>query len=96
MAQLQKVGKVSTAVFTDPADNHTKVVYHNTAVVSFDHESIELNTGGWETATTKTRMNQASNQYSLGYQVYQRDYTWFVDYQGETFEFEGDRVTLYR
>jgi len=37
-----------------------------------------LNSGGWNTATTKLRMNQAAAQFSLGFHVRQRDGTWYV------------------
>ena len=63
------------------------VRYHQTDVVKFNHEKIILNSGGWNTFTTKTRMNQASNQFGLGYYVYQRDFDWYVDYNGRTLEF---------
>jgi len=94
MGQTQRVQGRATSVFTE--NGSTYVVYHNTAVVRFNENEIELNTGGWRTVTTKARMNQASNQFDLGYQVYQRDYAWFVDYKGETIGFDGYRLTLER
>ena len=38
-----------------------------------------LDTCGWKSATTKTRMNQAANQFGLPYRVYQKDYVWYVE-----------------
>ena len=73
----------------------TSVVYHSTAVVQFDDDKIILNSGGWETVTTKTRMNQASNEYGLGFDVYQVDFTWYVAYKGETIPFK-DGIVLDR
>jgi hypothetical protein len=32
-------------------------------------------------------MNQASNQFDLGFGVYQRKNQWYVDWKGATFEF---------
>ena len=93
MAQTSRVGTVATSTFTD--DRGTHVIYHNTAVVMFNHETIILCSGGWKTLTTKTRMNQASNQYHLGYQVYQEDFEWYVNYKGETLDF-FDGITLER
>ena len=54
------------------------VIYTNTAIVSWDNDAITLRSGGWESVTTKRKMNQASHQFGLGYSVYQRNYTWFV------------------
>lgn len=76
-------------------DGRTKVIYHSTCVVSFTEGSIILNSGGWRTATTKARMNQASNQFRLGYYVYQKKGQWFVDFMGNTFEFEDNMELNY-
>jgi len=65
---------------------------HSPEVVKFNSREIILDSGGGHTQTTKARMNQASEQYDLGYQVYQRDYDWFVDYQGQTLEFYDGMV----
>ena len=95
MSQTQTIGRTATKV--EHRGLETFVRYHNTDVVQFDSLYITLNTGGWETATTKLRMNQASNQFGLGYQVYQKDYRWYVVIpQGETVEFTGQRITFPR
>ena len=70
--------------------NKTNVIYHNTPVVQFDNKEIILNTGGWYTATTKRRMNQASLSYRLGFAVYQVNHSWYVDYNGDTIPFEDN------
>ena len=79
MTRLNEVGRIATAVFIDE-DGFTKVVYHRTVVAQWNKDIIMLDNGGWMTVTTKNRMNQASNQYALGYQVYQKDFEWFVDF----------------
>lgn len=96
MSQNQQVRGVKTAVFTEAGV--TRVVYRGTCVVAFalDGSTITLNTGGWKTTTTKLRMNQASNQYGLGYGVYQKDHAWFVTWNGQTISFDGDLLTLKR
>jgi len=76
---------VATAIYTD--NEYTRVIYHNTPVVSYNQDKIILNSGGWMTATTKKRMNQVSDMFNLGYQVYQKDYSWYIDYKGQTFDF---------
>lgn len=89
MAQNSKVGAHKTAVYHD--GTHTCVVYHNTCVARFNSAEIILDSGGWRTVTTKARMNQASNQYGLGFSVYQKDHVWYVD--GEQF---SDSMVLTR
>ena len=90
MAQTQTIGTHKTTVSTD--NGVTSVVYHSTPVVKFNHLEIILDSGGWETNTTKNRMNQASNQFNLGYRVYQKDFEWFVEYYGQTIEFQDGMV----
>ena len=89
MAQSQRVSGVATSIRTD-SDGYTCVRYHQTDVVRFKGERIILNTGGWFTATTKLRMNQASNQFGLGFRVYQKNHEWFVSLRdGRVFPFDG-------
>ena len=76
MTQLTKIGKVHTTV--SEHDGVTSVTYHETIVVEFTDDMVWLDTGGWYTATTKTRMNQASNQFGLGFHVYQSKGKWYV------------------
>lgn len=66
----------------------TAYCYRNTAVVTrLNDGGIRLNSGGWRTNTTKTAMNQASNQDGLGFKVIQKNYDWFVEFDGEVLEF---------
>jgi len=76
MSQTQEVRGVQTAVAAH--DGEISVIYRGTQVVKVTPKEIVLNTGGWMSNTTKLRMNQASNQFGLGYQVYQRDFRWYV------------------
>jgi len=91
MTKLSEVGTHATTVFTD-TDGMTKVIFHQTAVVKWDHNFIVLDSGGWLTNTTKTRMNQASNQFRLGFQVFQKDFEWFVRFRGEVLEFDDEML----
>lgn len=53
-------------------------VYHQTAVVRWDDDRVILDSGGFETHTTKTRMNEVSQHYGLGFHVFQTNFEWFV------------------
>lgn len=94
MSRMNQLGKSNTSAVC--TNGLISVVYHNTLVVEADKNRgiIKLDTGGWKTPSTKARMNQASNQFGLGYQVYQKDHEWFVDYQGKTYTFSGDTLQL--
>ena len=78
-------------------DQGMRVVrYHDTDVVAWDHKVIILYHGGYQTKTTKLRMNQASKEFGLGYRVWQKDFKWYVEYEGETHEFSGLTLELTR
>lgn len=93
MARLSKIGKHETQVYE--GKEMTYVRYHFTDVVKFSSMVIVLDTGGWYTPTTKTRMNQTSNYYGLGYYVYQKKGIWYVDFKDTTYVFK-DGMKLYR
>ena len=66
--------------------NKLLVTYHNTIVVKVtDDRYVTLDNGGYYTATSKRRMNQASLQYKLGFGVYQSGFVWYVQC-GKTIE----------
>lgn len=79
MSRSNQVGTVATTISNDGV--HTIIMYHSTPVVRFNQDEIILQTGGYFSQTTKRRMNQASQQYNLGYDVYQQDFEWFVIYK---------------
>jgi hypothetical protein len=95
MTQLQTVRGVATTIAVNPQTGMTEIRYHNTVVVAFDANQIVLNSGRWRTATTKVRMNQASNQFGLGYWVYQQRGEWFVNHGKKVYDFY-DGMTLAR
>ena len=91
MPQQNKIGTGHTTVKTDKA-GITTVTFWNTDIVYFSKEVIMLNSGGYRTATTKTRMNQASNQFNLGYTVAQENYKWYVYFMDRKFVFEDGMI----
>jgi hypothetical protein len=94
MSQTQRLGTVATNIRTE--GNFTIIRYHDTDVVKFTPEVIVLDNGGWQTATTKTRMNQASNQFGLDYTVKQKGFSWSVEYKGKIHQFKNDKCFLSR
>lgn len=90
MGQTSRVSGRATSVFED--GGYTCVRYHQTVVIKWNEKEIVLDSGGWRTVTTKTRINQASNQYSLGVGVYQRDGEWRVTFKGDNLAFSDGMV----
>ena len=53
------------------------MLYHYTHVVVYTPDFMSLDSGGWQTVTTKRRMNDA-----IGDMLYQKDYIWYVVEKG--------------
>ena len=64
-------------------DGRTIVRLHSTDIVDVDTKdnTITLNTGGWNTVTTKERMNAVLRAVNSPYHVHQRDFQWYVQMQ---------------
>ena len=64
------------------ANSDIAVKLHRTDVLTYHADgSVTLNSGGWQTYTTKARMNA---YLPYGYRVYQRCFAWYVwNYRAE-------------
>ena len=95
MSQEQIIPSFKTLI-RHLSGGQTEVIYYETTIVQFDNGEIWLNTGDWWTASTKNRMNQVSRQFDLGFYVYAKNGTWYVDYLGKTHEFSVSTIRLDR
>lgn len=68
MPRLNKISSHNTTVAPRP-DGSVVVTLHRTEIVKVFPDRVELDTGGWLTTTTMTRMNQACNELNLGFSV---------------------------
>ena len=94
MPQQWKVSKNNTTIKGNGTDELI-VTLHSTDIVKVTPKEIILDTGGWFTLTTKSRMQQVSHQFNLGYTVFQKDGSWFVQYKGAVIPFDGKtKITL--
>ena len=83
--------------------NCSTVVLHRTAIAVYDHntQALKLNTGGWYSVTTKSRLNAILDQLITGARVFQRDFNWYLNYTNQTVDFcvgmvlsQGEVLTL--
>lgn len=80
MPRNDRLSDYATTAARD-AEGGLIVTFHSTVVVKADRdrERIELNTGGWDTVTTRRKMTQAANQFGLPYSVFRRDFQTYVE-----------------
>ena len=74
---------VQTGSFFDSKGNYceeSKVFLHGNHIATYDHVTKELALfdGGWQTVTTKSRLNALCNEFATGFGVFQKNWDWFV------------------
>lgn len=70
------------------SDGSVGIKLHNTYVVKIHQDgTYTLNSGGWNTSTTKDRINQYSPV-----RVYQRKFRWYVQLNSTEYEFMDGMV----
>jgi hypothetical protein len=86
--------KRGTSVFGDKIGGAVK--FHDTIIVDWNVAEITLNTGGFQTPSTRRRMNQVAEVSDLGFHVYQDAYALYCSYRGDNYKFRDNRLTLRR
>ena len=74
--------------------NCSTVVLHRTAIATYDHNTnaLKLNSGGYTTNTTKSRLNAILQGIIGCASVYQRNWNWFLNYNNVTHNFNDGMI----
>ena len=75
----------------------SKVFLHGNHIATYDHVNKELTLfdGGWQTVTTKSRLNALCDEFATGFGVFQKNWDWFVsDFQNKTIKDFVDGITV--
>lgn len=69
------------------------VKYHRTNILTINSEDIvKLNTGGWETVTTKDRLNQFLRCRNI--YISQKKHVWYISTRYGTYEYKDGMLVL--
>ena len=84
----------NTFVSYNESTNCSTVVLHRTAIAVYDHNTnaLKLNTGGWYSVTTKSRLNAILQGIIGCASVYQRNWNWFLNYNNVTHNFNDGMI----
>ena len=79
----------NTSVEYNSNTNCSTVVLYNTAIATYDHntQALKLNTGGWQSVTTKSRLNAILQELITGARVFQKNFDWYLSYNNQTVDF---------
>ena len=84
----------NTQVVYNQEENRSSVYLHGHEIACYDHNtnSIQLDSCGYETNTTKSRLNAILDEVKYGARVFQRNWTWFVSYNNTTQTFDNGMI----
>ena len=79
----------NTSVSYNDSTNCSSIYLHGHQIASFDHnlKAVKLSSCGYETVTTKSRLNAILDQLITGARVFQRDFNWYLNYNNQTHDF---------
>ena len=83
--------KANTSVFNDNEGNQFVTLHGNLIATISNFGDIKLSSCGWQSKTTKSRLNAILDTFLSGIGVYQKNFEWFIG--GDDF-FDG--YTIHR
>ena len=87
--------KSNTSVEVD-SEGFTDVRLHGNRIAQIEpNGDIILSSCGWDTVTTKSRLNAVLDVFLSGCGIFQKDFTWYVGDLNTPF-FDGFRITRWK
>ena len=88
--------KNNTLTTFDNTIENCFVYLHGNHIATYNYEDKELTLfdGGWQSNTTKSRLNALCNELATGFSVFQKNWEWFIsDFQKTIVDFT-DGITV--
>ena len=75
----------NTTVQYNELTNCSSVLLHGHQIATLDHHTnaLKLSSCGWQTVTTKSRLNAILDEVKYGCRVFQKNWGWFVSYNNQ-------------
>ena len=97
-AVVNKINWSNSNTFVDYNSNTncSTVVLHRTAIAVYDHntQALKLNTGGWHSVTTKSRLNAILSELKCGFRVFQKNFDWYLSTNNQTVDFWDNMILV--
>ena len=79
----------NTQVNYNSNTNCSSIYLHGHLICTFDHntQAVKLNSCGYQTNTTKSRLNAILDEVKYGAKVFQKNWNWFVSFNNQTVDF---------
>ena len=88
--------KSNTCTTFDNTIENCFVYLHGNHIATYNYANKELSLfdGGWQSNTTKSRLNALCNEFATGFGIFQKNWEWFVsDFQNTVVDFT-DGITV--
>ena len=88
--------KSNTQVVYNESTNCSSVYLHGHQIATLDHntQALKLDSCGYQTVTTKSRLNAILDEVKYGAKVFQKNFVWFVKYNSQTLMFWDGMILL--
>ena len=86
----------NTEVCYLPETNCSSVYLHGHNIATYDHntQGLKLSSCGYETVTTKSRLNAILFELKTGCRVFQKQFEWFIGNNNQTQSFWDGMILL--
>ena len=85
-----------TSVSYNESTNCSSIYLHGHQIAVVDHnlKAVKLSSCGYETVTTKSRLNAILDEVKYGCRVFQKNFNWFVSYNDQTASFWDGMILI--
>ena len=86
----------NTQVSYNDSTNCSSVFLHGHNIATVDHSTnaVKVSSCGWQTVTTKSRLNAILSEVKYGCSVFQKQWNWYVSFRGQTQDFMDGMILL--
>ena len=86
----------NTQVTYNENTNCSSVYLHGHQIATLDHSTnaLKIDSCGYQTNTTKSRLNALLEEVKYGCKVFQKNFNWFVSYNDQTRNFWDGMILI--
>ena len=86
----------NTQVTYNESTNCSSVCLHGHQIATFDHnlKAVKIDSCGYQSVTTKSRLNAILEEVKWGCKVFQKNFDRFVSYNGQTQSFWDGMILI--
>ena len=79
----------NTQVTYNELTNCSSVSLHGHQIATFDHnlKALKISSCGYQTVTTKSRLNALLSEFKYGCKVFQKNFDWYLQNVNQTVDF---------